>query len=75
MINPRDRPTLQRLVTSPEWKIVENIANQVIDQVKEDPKAQSTQWETIKKTLLAEGQTSGIRRLLQEIHKHANDSP
>ncbi len=71
MITKHDRSLLKNLFQSPQWRIVELIANELVDKIKGDSVVRDTEWETLKTAVLNEGQIRGIKTLLQELLEQA----
>ncbi len=64
----QDEAFIRQLVQSPNWAIIENLAKEIVDRIKEDNTIRDSQWDTIKATLQKEGKVEGIKRLLQEMY-------
>ena len=73
MISDRDKQNLKQLIFSPQWKLVEQIVEMIIQDIRGRSKITDSEWETIKKILTDEGEEIGLRRLLQQINDYAID--
>lgn len=73
-IHDRDRPLMISLMNSPQWKVMNSLADKIIFALQTDPRTADTEWETARNSVDAEGQMKGIRRFLQEIQNasHGN---
>jgi dihydroneopterin aldolase len=74
MITSSEKNLLKNLIQSPGFRIVENVAKELIEQVKDQSNLRETEWETAKNVALEEGQIGGIRKLLQELYRLAQDA-
>jgi dihydroneopterin aldolase len=72
MIGNTERLQIKQLIQSPQWATLERLANEICETLKESS-VRETEWDTIKATLLQEGQVLGIKKLLQEAYKHAQN--
>lgn len=73
MISSGERKQILQLLQSPQWQTVERFAQILTDSIRSDSVVAETEWETIKKTLLREGQEQGIKRLIQELYTIAKN--
>lgn len=73
MIPNPDRMLLFHLLQSPAWQVIQNVANDIINQIQTNPKRGSTLDEITIQAINADGQMEGIKRLLQEISTFAHD--
>lgn len=74
MISARDKSQLKRLFQSPEWRLVEQIASDLVAKWRSDSVVKDSEWDTLKTALINEGQTRGVKSLLQEILNQAQDT-
>ena len=72
MITDRDKQQLRRLLHSPDWNSLEALINEMVDKIHGQSKVGDSEWETLKKTLLDEGEERGLHRLQQAIYDLAN---
>ena len=72
MITKGDKSQVRQIISSPQWPVVENIANKLCAQAREGI-VTDTEWNMVKTSLLAEGEIKGIRRLIQELYKLASE--
>jgi len=73
MIGNQDKSILKQLVQSPQWSVIEHLANEVCVKLEGESSVHDSEWETLKATLLKEGKVRGIRHLLQEIYNYAGN--
>ncbi len=73
MIDNKERQQIRELISDPKFRVVEKIANDICDKIKEDSAIKDTQWETLKFMLTQEGEMRGIRRLIQALYNLAKD--
>ena len=74
MITDSEKSILRNLIQSPPFRVVENIANELIEHIKDQSNLKDTEWETAKSVALEEGQIQGIRQLIQEIYRLAQNA-
>lgn len=74
MISPSEKIQIIKLLQSPQWKSVENLANEMIDRLKDDSQLRDSEWDTLKEVLLKEGRIRGIREFIQEIYNLASQN-
>lgn len=72
-LNEQQKSGVKMLLTSPHWKTVEYLADEIINKIREDKVIGDSEWETIKAVIGSEGQIRGIRRLFQELWLQLND--
>ena len=73
MIDKNQRGQIRQLLQSPQWRTVEEIANNMISKIKEDTVVRNTEWDTLQAALLNEGQIRGIRNFIQELMLKSQD--
>ena len=71
MISSNERTMVKNLLTQPQWRLAEQIANEMCSKLKEDSIVRNTEWDTIQAALLNEGQIRGIRNFIQELYQQA----
>lgn len=74
MITDRDKIQLKNLLFTPQWKVVEMVATMLITDIQSRPKVGDSEWETVKKTVGAEGEEQGIKRLFQQIKEFSSQA-
>lgn len=62
-----EKRLIHQLLQSPQYPVLENLKKEIIDKILADTKVMDTEWDTIKKTLIDEGQVQGINRIFKEI--------
>ena len=67
----QEREQIKSLVQTPQWRTVIALAEELCIQVKTEQKSYDTEWDTIRDTLLADGEVRGIKRLLQTLQREA----
>mgnify|MGYP001564357725 CR=1 FL=1 len=73
MISKQTKAQVKALLTNPHWRAVEEVANELCAKIQGQSVIQDTEWETLKATLLREGEERGIRRLLHELQNQIAD--
>lgn len=73
MITESDRAKLLQIIQSPQWAIVEQIANSLCDKISYESVVRDTEWGTISESLLNEGQVRGIKRFIQELYTNVQN--
>lgn len=71
MISRNEKGMCKQLLSTPQWKIAEQIANEMCSKIKEDSVVRATEWDTLQATLLNEGQIRGIRNFIQQLYQEA----
>ncbi len=74
MRNKADAGFIKQLLQSPSWRVVEQVAEELKDQAKEQVGLRDTEWETIKSVAATEGRIQGINAFIQELYKIASDA-
>lgn len=72
MRSEQEREQIRSLLRSPQWRTIQDVANEVCAKLKNEAEAKGTEWETISTFLLADGGAKGIIRFMQELGKEAN---
>lgn len=72
MIDDRGRTQIKQLLSSPQWRIVEEIADGLCQKIRDEGVIRESEWETIRSLLTSEGEVRGIRRFLQELYSQAS---
>ena len=62
---------IKAMLSSPQWQVAENIANQMCDKISYESKVREGEWETIQIVLLDEGRIQGIRQFIKELYRIA----
>lgn len=74
MRNKVEQSYIRALVESPTWRVVEDIAKEFIQRIKDNSNLAETDWETLKNVAIEEGQIRGINTLIQELYKIASEN-
>ncbi len=74
ILTKTEQAQIKAVVQSPQWSAVELLANRLIEQIKDDSVVCDSEWETLKKAVLNEGKTRGIREFIQEIYKNVEQN-
>ena len=53
---------------SPQWSAFEHLVKEFTDKIANEALDLAGEWETIKTTLMKEGQLRGIQKLMQELY-------
>lgn len=72
MISEQDKARVHNFIFSAEYRIIDQIAHDLIADVRGRSNVADTEWETLKNVLLAEGEERGIQRLLQRLNELAS---
>lgn len=73
MLSDSDRQQLLGLMQSPQWRVVDQIADNLAATIESESTVRDSEWETIRATLLKEGQSTGVRKLINELYKYAKN--
>ena len=73
MISKEEQRHLKFLMQDPKFQVFEQVSKELIRHIQEDSSLRETEWETIKETLLREGQIKGIQRFMQELWGQIKD--
>ena len=71
MITKGEQQQIKSLLQTPQWQVAEMIANKFRDKLAYDSPVRETEWDTIKTTLIKEGQIQGIKIFIEELYKIA----
>lgn len=71
MFDQTQQKLILQLMTSPQWKVFEQLAQEICVRIQNDPVSMTTEWEAVRDTLMKEGQQKGIMRLMQEAQLQA----
>jgi len=74
MITEQEKTILKNFVYSREWKMLEKLRSLIEQQIIMRSRVADTEWETVKNTLISEGEIQGMKRLMQEVIEQANQS-
>ena len=74
MISEKEKVILKNLSVSSEWQVVEKLAKDMLDDIQFRPKIKDNEWDTLRSIIGDEGETMGIRSLIQSVHKMAKDA-
>ena len=74
MITQLQKGQVRQILQDPRWQVTEQIANELCDKISYESKVRDTEWETLKCTLVDEGQVQGIKRFIKELYNQAQDS-
>ena len=66
-MNSLEAAFIKHLVQSPQWRIVEELAKEVVNKINEENTIRDSEWETLRATLQKEGKIEGIKLLLSEM--------
>lgn len=72
-LSDQEKSSIKFLLSSPHWKVIESLAEQIIGKIREDSVIKDSEWETLKSVVDSEGQIKGIRRLFQELWLQLNE--
>ena len=73
-MNKQDKSQIKQLLQDPKWQVVENVAKEITQSVKDQSNLRETLWETGKSVAFEEGQIQGINQLLKRLYKEAQDA-
>lgn len=71
MLTNQEKNQIKQILQSPQWATIERLANLLCDQINSDSTVKDDQWDTLKTTILQEGEVRGIRKFIQEMYKNA----
>ena len=66
-LTDQQKSVLKSLLQSPQWKIVEEIEDEMIRQITINSSIRETTDETLKETYIKEGRVQGIKAFIQEL--------
>ena len=67
-MTPQEKSQLKAILTSPQWKIVEHLAEIMRDEIKEDSGIRDDEFSTLKTVILNEGKREGIKEFIQRLY-------
>lgn len=71
MITQAEKSFIKQLLQSPGWRVVEQVAKELIDKQKDSDNVAETQWETARNAVNERGFIQGVNTLIQELYKLA----
>ena len=74
MISLHEKTILRALLQSPQFRIVENVAKEITENIRNRSNLKDTEWETAKSVAMEEGQIQGINQLIQELYRLAQEN-
>ena len=74
MISLQEKTILRALLQSPQFRIVENVAKEITENIRNRSNLKDTEWETAKSVAMEEGQIQGINQLIQELYRLAQEN-
>ena len=73
MISQQDKSVIKMTLQSPGWRVIQQVCDEMIKNWQNQSKLGQTEWETARNVIRDEGRCEGIRNLVQELYKLAND--
>jgi len=74
MISNNEKSMLRTLIQDPKFRIVENIAKELIENQRNRSNIAQTEWETARNVAEEEGYIRGINSLIQETYRLAQEN-
>lgn len=74
MLSKHEKQQLKYLVSDPKWKVVERLADLLIEKIRENSPVRDSEWETLRTTLEQEGKIRGIKEFIQEIYREVQNA-
>ncbi len=68
MITTGEREQIKAILQSPQWQVIERMAEIYCDRVKYDSMIADSQWETLRRLLINEGKVRGVKEFIQELY-------
>ena len=72
MITRSEKEQFLKILQSPSWKVIENLANEMIAKIKDESMIKDDEWGTLKSVVMNEGRIRGISNFIQEIYSQAS---
>jgi hypothetical protein len=69
MLEDKQKSSLKNLIQSPQWKIVEFVAEEYIKRINNGSSIRETDWETLREVVGREGKVQGVREFIQELYQ------
>ena len=73
MISQQEKSAIRQMLQTPNWRITERIANELIQEWQNQTKLGNTEWETARNVVRDEGRCEGIKLLIQELFRLAQN--
>lgn len=73
MIDGPQRKQILALMQTPQWGVLEQVAEQLKEVIKDEEFEYFTEWEYISKNLRRDGQVLGITRFFNELYKEVRN--
>ena len=68
MITKGEREQIKAMLQSPQWQVIERMADLYCDRVRYDGVVSDSQWDTLRRALTNEGKVRGIKEFIQELY-------
>lgn len=72
MISQQDKARVHNFIFTAEYRIIEQIVRELVDEARGRAKVGDTEWDTLKNVIMAEGEERGVQRLLQKLNELAS---
>ena len=72
MITDQDKARIHNFIFSAEYRIIDQIVRDMVEELRGRSKLADTEFETLKNCILAEGEERGVQRLLQRLNELAS---
>ena len=67
----QEKSQIRHMLSSPQWKTIENVAELMRAEIKDDSCLRATEFDTIVSVAKSEGKREGIRDFIQRLYNEA----
>lgn len=71
MLEEKQKSSLKNLVQSPQWKLVEFVAEEYIKRINSGSSMRESEWDTLRELVGKEGRIQGVREFIQDIYANS----
>ena len=69
-----EKSQVRGLTNSPQWTTILKVAEMIIQKFRGENSLKSTEWETLRDTILKEGRAQGVEQFFQELTRQSNET-
>lgn len=73
MLTNTEKGQLKRMLQDPGWAVIQRVAEMTMANIQDDFVVTDNEWDTIKGAIGRESRIKGIRDLIQDLYKKANE--
>lgn len=74
MLSNTEQKQMRQLIQTPQWAAAEQLAQKLIEKIKEEALVETSEWELIRSALSREFKVRGIQQFVKEIYQQAQNA-